>query len=111
LSNLSPREAFETLRNSGLTAVLLGVPTVKTTGDVGYYVAAQEPSAGAEVEAGSRVALALDLSYSTGTLEGPPVAPPGTPAPSVVGIELEQAMALVTREGLIAVVCQPRGAV
>ena len=85
------------------------MPTVKTDGNEGYWVAAQEPAPGVEVEAGARVALALasrPLSFGHG-IEGPPTAASGTPAPNVVGVELEEAMALVTRDGLIAVVFQP----
>jgi hypothetical protein len=60
----------------------------------------------------ARVSLALDtLLLSLGSLQGPLVAERDTPAPDVVGIELESAIAEVTRRGLIAVVFQPRVAV
>ena len=112
LADLPPSEAFDALRSVGLRPVLLGLPTAKSDGNLGFYVAAQEPTAGVEVEAGSRVTLACDVHpLSWGTLAGPPVAPLGTPAPDVLGVQLETAMHLVTREGLIAVVFQPRHAV
>jgi beta-lactam-binding protein with PASTA domain len=104
-------EAFDALHRVGLRPVLIGMPTHKTDGNLGYRVAAQEPGAGVEVKEGARVALALDtiaLSIGGHGIEGPPVAVKGTLAPDVVGVELEEAMALVTREGLIAVVFQPR---
>jgi beta-lactam-binding protein with PASTA domain len=101
-------EAFDVLREAALQPVLIGLPTAKTDGNMGYWVAAQEPAAGVAVEAGSRVALAADTrALSFGGIEGPPVAAPGTVAPNVVGVELEAAMALITSRGLIAVVFQP----
>jgi hypothetical protein len=107
-----PREAFEVLQRDRLTPILLGVPTRKSDGNLGYHVAVQEPAAGEDVEDGTRVYLALEVRLlSFGTLEGPAVAPPGTPAPAVVGLELEEAMSRVTTLGLIAVVFQPKRAV
>jgi PASTA domain len=107
-----PREAFEALHHVGLEPVLLGVPTRKSDGNLGYCVAVQEPPADEDVPEGTRVYLALDVRLlSFGTLEGPEVAAPGTPAPSVVGLELEKAMLRITGIGLIAVVFQPERAV
>jgi hypothetical protein len=108
----TPREAFAVLRRAGFTPMLLGVPTRKSDGNVGYHVAVQEPAAGEDLADGTRVYLALDVRLlSFGTLAGPTVAPPGTPAPDVIGLELEEAMGRVTALGLIAVAFQPERAV
>ena len=113
-TGLRPAEAFDALRVAELQPVLLGVPTIKSNGNTGYRVAAQEPPAGHKVDHGTRVCLALGttaLSFG-GTIDGPPVASRGAPAPDVVGAELEEAIAQVTNLGLIAVVFQPeRGVV
>lgn len=108
----SPREAFYALRLVGLEPVLLGVPTRKSDGNAGYRVVVQEPSADEDVPDGARVYLALDLQLLSwgGGIDGPEVAAPGAPAPAVVGLELEEAMAQVTSLGLIAVVFQPERA-
>jgi hypothetical protein len=101
--------AFEVMREAGLQPILIGLPTIKTTGNSGYMIAAQEPAAGFPAESGARVALAATtqpLSFG-GTLEGPPIAAPGTPAPDVIGVEIEEAMRRVTDGGFIAVVFQP----
>jgi hypothetical protein len=70
----------------------------------------QEPVGGSDAPDDARVALALDTVMLSlgGTVEGPPVAKRGTPAPNVVGMEIELAMSEVTRIGLIVVVFQPR---
>jgi hypothetical protein len=108
----TPREAFEVLRRASFTPMLLGVPTRKSDGNLGYQVAVQEPAAGEDQADGARVYLALDVRLlSFGTLAGPTVAPPGTPSPHVIGLELEEAMGRVTAIGLIAVVFQPERAV
>jgi beta-lactam-binding protein with PASTA domain len=108
VTGLRVSEAFDALRRAAFQPVLIGLPTAKSDGNLGYWVEAQEPAAGVAAEAGTRVALAADpRALSFGALEGPPVAAPGTLAPNVVGIELEAAMALVTSKGLIAVVFQP----
>src|SRR3954468_7013593 len=108
----TPREAFAVLRRAGFTPLLVGVPTRKSDGNVGYHVAVQEPAAGEDLADGTRVYLALDVRLlSFGTLAGPTVAPPGTPAPDVIGLELEEAMGRVTALGLIAVAFQPERAV
>src|SRR6476661_3030414 len=100
--------AFDAISEEGLQPVLIGLPTIKTTGNTGYVVAAHDPPAGAAVEPGARVALAAATRMlSWGSIDGPPVAAAGTPVPEVVGVEIEQAMARVTNEGLIAVVFQP----
>jgi hypothetical protein len=104
-----PAQAFTILAEAGFQPVILGLPTSKSDGNLGFWVAAQEPEAAVEASPGTRVALALRrvaLSLG-GSIEGPPVAKPVTPAPDVVGLELERAMAEVTRRGLIAVVIQP----
>jgi len=113
VTGLWPAEAFDALRVAGLQPVLLGVPTIKSNGNTGYRVAAQEPPAGQEVDHSTRVCLALGTTaLSWGTIDGPTVASPGTPAPDVVGVKLEEAIAQVTNLGLIAVVFQPeRGVV
>jgi beta-lactam-binding protein with PASTA domain len=108
VTRLRPAEAFDVLGEAGLQPVLIGVPTIKSAGNTGYHVAAQEPPAGQEVDEAARVTLALaPYPLSWGTLEGSPIAPAGTAAPNVVGVELEEAMLQVTRLGLIAVVFQP----
>ena len=100
------------LRQARLEPVLLGVPTRKSDGNLGYRVAVQEPSAGGDVPDGTPVCLALHTYHlSFGTIDGPVVAPAGTLAPAVVGLELEEAMGQVTALGLIAVVFQPERAV
>ena len=100
--------AFDVILEAGLQPVLIGLPTTKTDGNLGYVIAAQEPAAGLEVEAGSRVAVAAATRIlSWGSLEGPPVAAPGTPVPDLIGVDIEQAMERVTNEGLVAVVFQP----
>jgi hypothetical protein len=107
---MRPSAAFALLADRGFQPVLLGLPTAKSDGNLGFHVAAQEPVAGAQAQAGARISLALGtvaLSFG-GPIEGPPVAERGTPAPRVVGVGLEQAMHEVTRRGLIAVVFQPR---
>lgn len=84
----------------------------KSEGNLGYHVAVQEPAAGENADDGTRIYLALDVRLlSFGTLDGPKVALPDTPAPDVVGLELEKAMGRVTALGLIAVVFQPERAV
>lgn len=101
--------AFALMRDAGLRPVLVGLPTVKTAGNTGYVIAAQEPAAGREVGAGARVALAAAtqlLSFGGG-IDGDRVAEPRTPAPDVIGMEVEDAMARVTDEGFIGVVFQP----
>jgi beta-lactam-binding protein with PASTA domain len=108
LSGLHPAEAFAAVRNIGLQPVLIGMPSAKFDGCSGYRVAGQEPPGGREVDAGTRVALALRFSTEAfGPMQRPPFAPHGTPAPDVVGLEIEQAIARVTYEGFIAVVVQP----
>jgi hypothetical protein len=88
------------------------MPTRKSDGNLGYRVAAQEPSADQDVPDEARVYLALDTCLlSFGTIDGPQVAQLGTAAPAVVGLELEQAMSQITRLGPIAVVFQPERAV
>jgi hypothetical protein len=107
---MRPSDAFALLTSVRLRPVLLGMPRVKSDGEVGYQVAAQEPVGGSDAPDDARVALALDtVMLSLGsTVEGPPVAKRGTPAPNVVGMEIELAMSEVTRIGLIVVVFQPR---
>jgi beta-lactam-binding protein with PASTA domain len=106
-----PGEGFEALRRVGLEPVLLGVPTRQSDGNLGYVIAVQEPAADEDVPEGTRIYLALGTRLlSFGTLDGPEVAPPGTPAPAVVGLELEEAMRQVTALGLIVVVFQPERA-
>ena len=108
VSGLHLAEAFNAIREEGLQPVLIGLPTMKTTGNKGYVVAAQEPAAGHEVREGTRVALAaVTHLLSFGTLDGPPVAAPGMPAPDLVGVEVERAMHQVTGAGFVAVVVQP----
>src|SRR5262249_5137888 len=100
--------AFDVIRETDLQPVLVGLPTSKTTGNIGYVIAAHEPAAGLAAEIGSRVVLAAATRpLSFGSIEGPPVAAPGTPVPDVIGVEIEKAMACVTDEGFIAVVFQP----
>jgi beta-lactam-binding protein with PASTA domain len=112
LSEMQPGEAFQALWEADLRPVLIGMPTMKTDGNQSYRVAAQDPSPATEVDAGTRVALAFAPHIlSFGTLMGPPVAPPGTVAPNVVGRGIEEAMQQVTAAGLIAVVFQPSRAV
>jgi beta-lactam-binding protein with PASTA domain len=107
-----PVDAFETLREIGLRPVLLGVPTIKSEGNTGYRVAAQEPPAETEVGVATPVCLALrPYLLSFGPIDGPPIAGAGTTAPHVVGVELETAIRQVTDLGLIAVVFQPERAV
>jgi|Tabmets5t2r1_1033131.scaffolds.fasta_scaffold03436_4 beta-lactam-binding protein with PASTA domain len=109
VTGLRLSEAFAALRGAAFQPVLIGLPTAKSDGNLGYWVAAQEPAAGVAAEAGTRVALAADtraLSWGGG-IEGPPVAAPGTLTPNVLGVELEAAMTRVTSKGLIAVVFQP----
>ena len=101
--------AFDAMREEGLQPVLIGLPTTKTTGNTGYVVATHEPPTGATVVPGARVALAAATRIlSWGSIEGPPIAIPGTLVPDVVGVEIEQAMARVTNQGFIAVVFQPK---
>jgi hypothetical protein len=56
------------------------------------------------------VLLGVPTFKSDGYLEPTPP-PPGTPAPAVVGEQLERAMGEITHRGLIAVVFQPERAV
>jgi len=101
--------AFDLMREVDLRPVLIGLPTVKTSGNTGYVIAAQEPAAGREVDPGARVALAAAtraLSFGGG-IDGGQVADPRTPAPDVIGMEVEKAMARITNEGFIGVVFQP----
>ena len=107
---MRPSDAFAFLMRERLRPVLLGMPRLKSDGEVGYQVAAQEPLGGSDAPDDTRVVLALDTVMRSlgGTLDGPPVAEPGTPAPDAVGMEIELAMNEVTRMGLIAVVFQPR---
>ncbi len=107
---MRPAQAFEQLASEGLRPVLLGMPRVKSDGNVGYRVAAQDPVGGSDAPTGARVTLALEtvlLSLSV-PIDGPPVAVPGTPAPDVVGLEIERAMQHLTNLGLIAVAFQPK---
>lgn len=107
-----PSEGFEVLERVGLKPVLLGVPTTKSDGNLGYRIAVQEPAADQEVPDGARVYLSLASQHlSLGNLLGPEVAAPGTAAPAVVGLDLEHAMSAITRRGLVAVVFQPDHAV
>ena len=97
LSELLPSKAFAAISEVGLQPVLIGLPTAKFDGFSSSRVAGQEPAAGIEVEIGTRVALAFNYSVEAwGTLERPPSAPHRSPAPDVVGMELETAMARVT---------------
>jgi hypothetical protein len=112
VSGLGPARAFDTIRAAGLQPALLGLPTRKSDGDLAYLAAAQEPAAGASVVEGDRVLIAFGTGLqSLGTIAGPPVAAIGTPAPSVLGVDLEAAITAVTDLGLIAVVFQPERAV
>jgi beta-lactam-binding protein with PASTA domain len=109
LTGRLPSDAFAALRDIGLQPVLIGLPTAKFDGYSAYRVAGQEPSPGAEVDAGTRVALAHEYSVEAfGPLERPPFAAQGSPAPDAVGMPLEAAMARVTDAGFIAVVFQPK---
>jgi hypothetical protein len=77
VTGLRLSEAFDALRAAALQPVLIGLPTAKSDGNLGYSVAAQEPAAGAAVETGTRVALAAHtraLSFGGG-IEGP-LSPP-----------------------------------
>lgn len=58
VTGLRLSEAFDALRAAALRPVLIGLPTAKSDGNLGYSVAAQEPAAGAGVKTGTRVALA-----------------------------------------------------
>jgi beta-lactam-binding protein with PASTA domain len=112
LSGLRPSEAFAALRNVGLQPVLIGMPTAKFDGFSGYRVAGQEPSAEREVAQGTRVAVALEFHIEAfGPMQRPPSAPHGSPAPDAVGLDLEKAIARVTKAGFIAVVFQPERSV
>jgi beta-lactam-binding protein with PASTA domain len=106
---LRPAEAFKLLRKVGLQPVVIGMPTVKSDGNIGYRVAAQEPAPDLDVNDGARVALALEPHWlSWGTIDPPARAPSGTPVPHLIGLELEDAMLRATRAGLIAVAVQPK---
>ena len=107
---MRPARAFELLASEGLRPMLLGMPRAKSDGNVGYRVAAQDPAAGSQAPSGVRVTLALEtcvLSLSS-PIDGPPVAAAGTPAPNVVGMEIERAIQHLTNLGLIAVAFQPK---
>jgi hypothetical protein len=88
------------------------MPTAKFDGFSGYRVAGQEPSAEREVAQGTRVAVALEFHIEAfGPMQRPPSAPHGSPAPDAVGLDLEKAIARVTKAGFIAVVFQPERSV
>jgi beta-lactam-binding protein with PASTA domain len=100
--------AFDAIRDADLRPVLIGLPTLKTTGNMGYVIAAQEPEAGVAVERGTRVALAATTRLLTfGSFWGPDVAAPESPVPDLVGVDVERAIAQITGEGFIGVVFQP----
>jgi beta-lactam-binding protein with PASTA domain len=112
LLDLSATKAFAAVREVGLQPVLIGVPNAKFDGYSSYRVAGQEPSAGREVDPGTRVALALAHRIDAwGPLERAPFAPPGSPAPELVGLNIEDATAQVTNAGFLAVVFQPERSV
>jgi beta-lactam-binding protein with PASTA domain len=112
LAGLSPSEAFRVLEEQDLQPVLLGLPTARSDGYLGYSVATHEPAAGREVEAGTRVALALEPRVLPGGgIERAPAAPDDARAPDVVGLEVEEAMRRVTAGGFVAMVLQPKQAV
>jgi hypothetical protein len=107
---MTPRKAFDAIRSAGLMPVLLGMPTLKSEGFSSYVVAAQEPEPGTVTD--GRVVIALEITATFGyPIDGPFVAPAGTVATSVVGLDLEEAMGRVTSAGLIAVCLQPHRAV
>ncbi len=112
LSGLAPSKAFAALEQVGLQPVLIGMPTAKFDGLQGYRVACQEPAAGQDVEAGTRVALAFEFCIlAFGPVERPPLAPRGSPVPKVIGLGLERAIAQLTNTNFIAVAFQPEQAV
>jgi beta-lactam-binding protein with PASTA domain len=112
LAGLSPSEAFSLLEGDDLQPVLLGLPTARSDGYLGYSVATHEPAAGREVDAGTRVALALEPRVlAFGGIDRAPFARDGAPAPDVVGLEIEEAMRRVTAAGFVAMVLQPKQAV
>jgi beta-lactam-binding protein with PASTA domain len=112
LLGLPPSEAFAALREVGLQPVLIGVPRAKFNTDTGYRVAGQEPSSGREVDPGTRVALALEYRrLGFGSMLPFPSAPPGSSAPDVVGLAIDDAIVRVTGAGFVAFVDPPKGSV
>jgi len=105
---LHPRRALDALVAAGLEPMIVELPALRSDGSFGYAVADQHPRAAADVAFGARVELTLrEQILFWGGVEQPRLAEPGTPAPHVLGLDLEDAIARVAKAMMIARVLPP----